>query len=354
MKKFKNKLTVKGSRSLLKAFAEELDKLGYQKDRMSGDIDWILGPNSILCNYDTARYGFHNHDSISELRIYVKLPQDWDRGLKLAAEIEEEVPEYVESLSTYHDQFTKGKVYKVDKERVSTNNYSVFTDDRGRHNSWGKTMFKPSTKETYDAQELAKPQVGKWYKSKNLICILVYCKELANDGGIFGYGIDGEGNWSDNRFSWFGSDFSKYAVLATDKEVESRLIEYAKKHYPIDTHFKSAHNDSPDAISNGEFIMIECNKFTIHQSGKTINDHYRFVYFEGKWAEILPNEVKVNGYVVTKLNDTTVKVGCKQFQIFALDNISNFIAMYGGTYDIDNVSWTAIDISKVISEFNKM
>lgn len=131
MKNFKNKLSVKGSRSLLKAFAEELDKLGYKKDKMSGDINWLLTPTAIICNYDKARYGFHNHDGISEQRIYVNLPQDWNKGLELAAEIEEEIPEYVECINTYHDQFTKGKVYKVDKERVSTFNYSFDADDKG-------------------------------------------------------------------------------------------------------------------------------------------------------------------------------------------------------------------------------
>lgn len=57
------------------------------------------------------------------------------------------VPEYVECLENYVDQFTKGKIYK-------TRSYfgSVVEDDSGYSNGWSKNKFKPSTKEAYLAQ----------------------------------------------------------------------------------------------------------------------------------------------------------------------------------------------------------
>jgi hypothetical protein len=191
MKNFKNKLSVKGSRSLLKAFAEELDKLGYKKDKMSGDINWLLTPTAIICNYDKARYGFHNHDGISEQRIYVNLPQDWNKGLELAAEIEEEIPEYVECIKKINMFGKLNTIYKVIKWHYSYSDCKLEGSDSG---SVDRKRFKPSTKEAYEAQELAKPQIGKWYISKQQNGILACCTSLDKDGSVIGYGINNIGH----------------------------------------------------------------------------------------------------------------------------------------------------------------
>src|SRR5690554_5438238 len=94
MKKFKNKLAVKGSKSLLKAFVEELKELGYEGDGISDRYDWVSNIDTVLTNYGKkiGNYGYHNHTAGSESILI--LPQDWDKALKLAAEVEKEIPEY--------------------------------------------------------------------------------------------------------------------------------------------------------------------------------------------------------------------------------------------------------------------
>ncbi len=54
------------------------------------------------------------------------------------------IPEYVECLETYYDQFTKGKIYKTARGKLG----DVEVDDKGsRTNGWNPDKFKPSTKE---------------------------------------------------------------------------------------------------------------------------------------------------------------------------------------------------------------
>jgi len=64
------------------------------------------------------------------------------------------IPEYVECLDYVDGQFTKGKIYLINKDR--DNSYTVYfvtLDDSGSTtNGWGKSKFKPSTKEAYDLQ----------------------------------------------------------------------------------------------------------------------------------------------------------------------------------------------------------
>lgn len=57
------------------------------------------------------------------------------------------IPEYVECLEDYRDQFTKGRIY-IKGSYLG----SVTKDDQGDKNGWGKEKFKPSTKEAYLAQ----------------------------------------------------------------------------------------------------------------------------------------------------------------------------------------------------------
>ena len=73
----------------------------------------------------------------------------------------ESIPEYVECIEGYSDQFTKGKIYKISTTFISDYQYHTEIDDRGLPNGWDKNKFKPSTKEAFDAQNKPKP-IEKW------------------------------------------------------------------------------------------------------------------------------------------------------------------------------------------------
>jgi hypothetical protein len=207
-KKFKNKFAVTGSKHLLKAFAEELKEIGYfiKMHKPSGDTYSrlsIYDDGEILYSENAYRF------------IEYKLPQDYNKALELAKEVEEvipeyvkcikdacpitkgdvckvsskgiiqsdkykfpdvwhdytldeiknyfipatkeeyviqQIPEYVKCLEGYFDQYTKGKIYKNDLKKSSVNQYVTLEDDLGSQNGWNPDMFTPSTKEEYEAQ----------------------------------------------------------------------------------------------------------------------------------------------------------------------------------------------------------
>lgn len=116
MKKFKNKIVAEGSQSLLKAFAEELEKLGYTQgptNRLYVNDTKIVTPWGYDVNEPSYRYGYttKGHYFNDDYKKY-NLPQDWESALQAASELEEEkvkfeVGEYVWSDS---GNVEKGKV----------------------------------------------------------------------------------------------------------------------------------------------------------------------------------------------------------------------------------------------------
>lgn len=98
MKKFKNGLIIEGPQSLLKAFAEELNILGYTKAYSSQNItgsvitNWsnesALEPN--VCYGLTENSMGHTKGYDGRLRLKFNLPQDWNQALQAANELEEE------------------------------------------------------------------------------------------------------------------------------------------------------------------------------------------------------------------------------------------------------------------------
>jgi hypothetical protein len=93
MNKFKNKLAVRGSIHHLNALVEDLKKIGYAAHSITGDPHWLTKPTHLITNYEGGEYGFHNHSG-NKQNITLTLPQDWQKALELAAEVEEIKPEF--------------------------------------------------------------------------------------------------------------------------------------------------------------------------------------------------------------------------------------------------------------------
>src|SRR5690606_13459236 len=87
--------------------------------------------------------------------IKLFLPQDWDEALKLAAEVEEEIPEYVECITdqrSFYGNFGElGKIYKVKCWNFNETDCLLEGTTSG---STDRSRFKPSTKEAYEEQKL--------------------------------------------------------------------------------------------------------------------------------------------------------------------------------------------------------
>ena len=153
MKKFKNDLYIEGSQSLLKAFAEEIEKLGWEyKNTMTSNCNpksFSKGINTLFCKKNEGYYGqnywtFENYS-------FLHLPQDWNKAIALASEVVEEIPEYVKCTNWLGDLYTNGKIYKVAD--------GIIIHDSGKSHRnisyYGFTSkFIPSTLKEYDAQQL--------------------------------------------------------------------------------------------------------------------------------------------------------------------------------------------------------
>jgi hypothetical protein len=123
MKQFKNSLSVTGPTSLLKAFAEELRKIGWVNKFKSepGDIRNIL----VTYHKEGGVYNFLSGESVNETTPII-LPQDWNRALELAAELKEE--EFKVGDWVYWSGSNKG-VYKItDKCRAFSDSWQVNND----------------------------------------------------------------------------------------------------------------------------------------------------------------------------------------------------------------------------------
>jgi hypothetical protein len=157
--KFKNKFTVQGNESLLKAFEEETKKIGWV---FRNKINWVQGANTSIIYEGNATDSCNWANHTGSCKVYT-LPNDWDKALELAKEVIEEIPEYVELLEEYCG-YKKGDIAKVIGEEV--NGYIVNVPNRVSFsgyspNVWyGKGQFKPSTKEAYEAQQVKTLVIG--------------------------------------------------------------------------------------------------------------------------------------------------------------------------------------------------
>lgn len=352
MKKFKNKIAVKGSKSLLKAFEEELLELGYisneQWNRNYRDnkvIDHIVS--------NLSGKGYEYHSSKGNAQICYNLPQDWDRALELAAEVETEIPEYVKCIKTDGERFVLNHIYKV--EKGSTYNSLQLLSSNGEQDctggypmNGGLWSFEPSNKEKYDNQNKIKPEVGKWYKLEDYTKSLFYVTHINSISNCYGYGFI-DGNWKinliDDGVSCICNDeaFRSRAKLATDKEVEEVLVAEAKKRFPINCKFKN--------ISGNTYRLVEDSvvyRWVPAFQSIWASNMQGQLYKNGEWAELVEIPFTIKGYDVIKLDNYTVKVGCEEFKINDLNDLYCVLDTYNMGVFKDGKGWTAGEVKSIL------
>ncbi len=360
MKKFKNKLAVTGSKSLLKAFEEEVASLGY-KIFSSAYYTGDLIVNNWGDEINVFSYAPDSHSRIQKAEYKLTLPQDWDLALKLAAEVEEEIPEYVEATKDYNGYFISGYIYKVNNLR-QIRNAELICNVKSAHIKAGNYMYvnltypnwKPSTKEAYEEQGKPKFKEGDWlYEHEALVRFngvndlgRVITKEYYH---FHGDKLIGEGK-SDDYIN------VKDVRLATDEEIKRILTKVAEIKYPIGTRIKPENLNkmmgSPRSVkvTKSDFHFA-INPYQMWVSSEQWNS---IIYKNGKWAEIVEDsKLVINGYEVVKINDYTVKIGCQQLYKLNINDMKHLLDKFGGTYVYkDNTKWTVDDLDKILSVFD--
>lgn len=123
-------------------------------------------------------------------------------------------------------------------------------------------------------------EVGKWYWLDNR-CEreLLICQQEYNPA----YGIDADGNWCNYMGNIYPSQ--KYRP-ATDKEVEEALIAEAKRR---------GYNNGVDFNCCTYSVKVKVSEriyFHIYENGDTHLYSNGFIFYNGKWAEIINDPTK--------------------------------------------------------------
>lgn len=123
--------------------------------------------------------------------------------------------------------------------------------------------------------------------------------------------------------------YEKWFRRATKEEIETYLLEEAKRRYPVGTKFYPAHVDEGivSYIVKGKW-RLNSNRERIWVEINGLETYVPNIYYQGKWAEIIKEEeLEVSGYKIQKEKDG-IKIGCEFFStselssIFRLFNIS--------------------------------
>jgi len=121
-------------------------------------------------------------------------------------------------------------------------------------------------------------ELSKWYKSINgkLVFITDVKTNISNSYNY--YGIDFNGNWIEKNWTNMPESF----LLATPQEIESDLINEAKKKYEVGCFIKTVNGLTTEVLGYRMTFNIETNVLIL-------NDGYKVyeLFNNGKWAEII-------------------------------------------------------------------
>jgi len=162
--KNKNRIKVKGPKSLILAFAEELNSIRYVKISrtllsLNNEPEKIY-ENNCITTYSDAGYTILNTENIAKYgdgdEPIFTLPEDWNKALELAKEeiVQKEkfeVGDYVtlKSKDSYGD-VKPGEVLRVDtmgaENWIGFNKYKAYGNSNNHHNPRG---FRKATEQEY-------------------------------------------------------------------------------------------------------------------------------------------------------------------------------------------------------------
>ena len=139
----------------------------------------------------------------------------------------------------------------------------------------------------------SKFEFNNWYKNpSNKWMVFI-------TSGCTGYGFKNNGDWFNSLKGSWHEDIYTYPQ-ATNEEVELALLAYTKKHYPIGTKY----NDP----GLNEFKDLTITDNSLSNYGTTsVFQGKGYIYYEGKWAEIVKENVFVEEPIKYDLNTTITR-----------------------------------------------
>jgi hypothetical protein len=169
-------------------------------------------------------------------------------------------------------------------------------------------------------KEFEKLEINKWYKSPPN----VFIKHLGDNRCL---GIDAKKNWREGM-EIPNNEVSHY-TLATHEEIKHRLTKEAEKRgFKIGTKYLSV-----NSISLGNKHTIKGGFDYHHKNDHLTDGHGGAAYYQGKWAEIIKDEVPetpvVNGYKLEVDGNGMYKFGCFLFDNLYPQHLLGAMETYG-------------------------
>lgn len=193
----------------------------------------------------------------------------------------------INSLSLNDNSIYSGHSYNIRKANK---------EDIQRLNDLGYTVKDNKFVKNDSKQMKEEDKYNKWYYNPYSKWMTYITSENT------GFGFDEYGNWItyDDKKRW-GDDV--FDDLAPDSLVKEKLLEYAKKKYPVGTTFLPSHVVSDDdrcIVTNDNFSGYVDIMYSLTDDERTWDDsenpkygntsYNRVVYCKGKWAKIIESE----------------------------------------------------------------
>lgn len=323
MKKFKNSLNVRGSQSLLKAFIEEIEKIGYLHNT-SNDI-----PESIesVVTYNLGQYNLMNHiDNYygSKNVQIIDLPQDWNKALELAKELEKQEPDlYTDEDLVYLDG-------KKEELFIGDNYYSV-----------QKENFFTGLNRNLDKGQISIIKNGNWaiFKTEKAAQDYITLQKAIKESGLK------VGNSLNNYYSYYQLSDDKFQDSAYFSEnykvvdfkiyknlpcvIVDNIWKYAVPLKNIKSNKLTFGGNEVILNKKGNSVDITCKGVTgSYEELKEIFDSFveYKTKFKGKFGSVefkkfTINEEEYEPYYTNLSDEDTVTIGCTTAEVKELKNI---------------------------------
>lgn len=142
---------------------------------------------------------------------------------------------------------------------------------------------------------------------------------------------------------------------ATKKQIQKILIEVAKKKgYKNGVKYNSV---NPNSLGVCTFHSIEKLQFceNLDNREKLTDWSCGSIYFDGKWAEIIKNDLPILNNKEGKIENNQVVYGCQRYNIEDVYNLDKTIKTFNitGNLNLNGYSVTPSQIEKVVEYLNE-
>ena len=329
-----------------------------------------------MCDKNKGYYGqcYYNSEWLENRKL--TLPNDWNKALELAKEVEEDkVPKYIKSTDNNSSCYIKGLIYKV-IDSSSLHSSELVCNIISNHVEpnkpiWaileykGEKYYTPSTEQEYNAQqeEFRKKELleeakkkftkGTRFNNHNIIPWIDQSMEITNTDFYWGYERDKEtllidlgygrySIWLDGKWAEIVEDEFKvgdYVLLSNNaygwgagKECHNQIIQIIGINK----------NNSPEHKGKVKFLFNNSTNYTVYDEIVRLATPSEIEKYKAE------HEIEIGGYKA-EFKDGKVSFGCKKDitkeDLFAIKRVNEFVNEYNLNLEFESIKKIKINNS---------